>query len=482
MSSAQQLDEVLDHPEWIEAELAQRSMRQFVEDAWHVPEPKTPFVPSFHIDAICDHLEAALRGEIRNLLINIPPRCSKSLLVAVFWPVWAWTTRPEMRWLFSSYAQSLSTRDSLKCRRVIESPWYKTRWGHRYKITSDQNQKTRFENDATGYRLATSVGGSATGEGGDVVVVDDPHNVLEALSQTQREMALLWWDETMSSRLNDATTGVKVIVMQRLHEQDLSGHVLEQGGYEHLMIPMEFEVDRRCSTSIGFVDPRKHEGDLLCEKRFPPETVASLQTQLGAYATAGQLQQRPAPRGGGLFDVSLLRVRPGPPDPKQVSASFRYWDKAGSQDTGDYTAGVRVDRLVDGTFLVRDVVRGQWRALTRERIIKQTADLDGRRVKVRVEQEPGSGGKDSAEATVRNLAGYVVDVENPTGDKSARAEPFSIQVEAGNVEILRADWNSAFIEELRTFPVGKHDDQVDASAGAFNAVAGGRPPGDLGIT
>ncbi len=183
----------------IERELASRSLREFVRQAWHIVEPSTPYVPGWHIDAMADHLEAVTRGEIRKLLINIPPRHMKSLLVSVFWPAWEWTRYPERRWLYSSYGQHLSIRDSVKCRRLIESPWYQSRWGHLFLLTGDQNTKSRFDNNRSGYRLSTSVDGAATGEGGDRVVCDDPHNIKEAESDARRKATLDWWDIVMST-------------------------------------------------------------------------------------------------------------------------------------------------------------------------------------------------------------------------------------------------------------------------------------------
>src|SRR5271168_4065422 len=201
----------------IEREYATRSLREFVRQAWRVVEPSTPFVPGWHIDAIIDHLEAVTRGDIRNLLINVPPRHMKSLLVSVFWPAWEWIQYPERRWLYSSYAAALSTRDSVMCRRLIESPWYRSRWGHVYSLTGDQNAKTRFDNSRSGYRLSTSVGGSVTGEGGDRIVCDDPHNVSDVASDATRKSAIDWWDIAMSTRVNDPKTSAMVIVMQRCH-------------------------------------------------------------------------------------------------------------------------------------------------------------------------------------------------------------------------------------------------------------------------
>src|SRR6266849_2240648 len=178
----------------VDRELATRSLGEFVRQAWLIIEPLTPFVPGWHIDAICDHLEAITRGELRNLLINVPPRHMKSLLVSVLWPAWEWIAHPERRWLYSSYASSLSIRDSVKCRRLIDSPWYRRLWGDRFRLTTDQNTKTRFDNDRSGYRIATSVGGAATGEGGDRLVCDDPHNVQDAESDSVRKATLDWWD------------------------------------------------------------------------------------------------------------------------------------------------------------------------------------------------------------------------------------------------------------------------------------------------
>jgi len=217
------------------------SLYEFVRQAWHVLEPSTEYVDGWHIRTMCEHLEAVSDGRIRDLLINVPPRHMKSLTASVFWPCWVWTKNPERRWLYCSYAQRLATRDSLKCRRLITSPWYQRNWGHVFRLMGDQNEKARFENDRTGYRLATSVHGSNTGEGADIIVCDDPHNIRERESEVKREAVLMWWDEVMSTRLNNPQTGARVIVMQRLHERDLSGHVIEKGGWDHLCLPARFE-------------------------------------------------------------------------------------------------------------------------------------------------------------------------------------------------------------------------------------------------
>ena len=180
--------------EAVEKELAERYLVHFIKQAWPIIEPGTPYKHGWHIDAICDHLEAVTNGDIKRLLINIPPRHMKSILVSVMWPVWEWVQMPHLRYVYSSYAYALSTRDSVKSRRLIQSQWYQRRWGDKFAILGDQNEKVRYENDKHGFRLATSVTGLGTGEGGDRIVVDDPHNVREAESDVQRSGVLMWWD------------------------------------------------------------------------------------------------------------------------------------------------------------------------------------------------------------------------------------------------------------------------------------------------
>lgn len=450
--------------------LAEKSLKKFVEYAWHVVEPATEYIPGWHIDAICDHLQAVSEGRIKNLIINIPPRHMKSLLVSVFWPCWEWIKNPHLRWLFSSYAQDLSTRDSLKCRRLLQSMWYQSQWHDRFAITSDQNQKTRFENDKSGYRLATSVDGVVTGEGGDIVVVDDAHNVKKVESQTIRESTILWWDESMSTRLNNPETGHKILTMHRTHESDLTGHILSgesKENYVHLCLPARYE--KKAVFDMGEKDPRTKEDEPLWGALYGDSVLKSLQRDMGSYAFAGQFQQRPAPRGGGMFKVDKLHIVDYF-DKGKIKKSVRYFDKAGTQDGGCYTSGVLMHELNDNSFLVEHVLRGQWTAGVREAHIKLTVENDGGGVSVYIEQEGGSGGKESAESTVKNLRGHRIKVDRVTGSKEVRAEPFAAQVEIGNVRLFKAPWNQAYINELESFPKGTYKDQADSSSGAFNKL------------
>ncbi len=454
----------------VEAEGCRRDLRAFIAAAWSVIEPGTPFVPGFHIDAMAEHLQAVTDGQIRRLVINIPPRHMKSLLVSVLWPAWEWASRPSRRWLCASYARELAIRDNTTCRRLITSDWYQQRWGNRVRLASDQRRRMRFETTATGVRLATSVGGPVTGEGGDRIIVDDPHNVRSTWSTALRTAALRWWDESMSTRLNDPARSAIIIVMQRLHEADLTGHVLAQGGYEHLCLPAEYD-GRTCVTVVGRADRRTTTGDLLWPARFDRANLEDLKRRLGSVAAAGQLQQQPVPEGGAIFKRVWFPIRTVPVASDEIVTRCRFWDCAATPSGGDYTVGVKLAKTKTGRYIVEDVVRGQWSAGEVDRILAQTAHLDGPRVRIREEQEGGSAGKSVIEARRRQLAGFDYRGVPATGDKVTRYQPFAVQAEAGQVELAAGAWNGPWLDELCLVPVGIHDDQADATAGAFASLA-----------
>lgn len=466
---------------------ATRRLGEFVRQAWPIIEPSTPFVPGWHIDAIIEHLEAISFGYFRNLLINVPPRHMKSLLVSVLWPAWEWIRWPERRFLYSSYAAQLSIRDSVKCRRLIESPWYQERWADRFALTGDQNTKGRFENDRSGYRLSTSVGGAATGEGGDRVVCDDPHNVQEAESDAVRKATLDWWDIVMSTRVNDPRSASKVVVMQRCHQQDLSGHLLEQGGWEHLRLPAEYEKPG-CTTSVGWSDPRAEQGELLWPERFGPEELETLKRSLGSYAAAGQLQQRPSPAGGGIFKrhwfryfqprgMNLPPVVVSLPDgtqmsitaieaPHRVNETIQSWDCAFKDlDTSDYVVGQVWGRL-GPSFFLGDQIRARMDCPATVHAVRQlTEKWPGTIAKLIEDKANGSA---VIQMLAREIPGLLP--VNPEGGKVARAAAVSPLIEAGNIYLphpLWAPWVNDFIEECAAFPNGAHDDQVDAMTQAL---------------
>lgn len=321
----------------VEGSLLSESLYEFVKAAWHVCEPSARFVDNWHIRVICEHLEAVSDGRILRLIVNIPPRSMKSTIISVMWPAWDWTRNPSRKWLFASYGQDLATRDAIATRRLIASPWFQARWGHVFELTSDQNQKTRYDNSKLGYRLSTSVGGRATGEGGDIIVADDPHNVREAESDAVRKGTCAWWFESMSTRGNDPERAARVIVMQRVHEEDLTAECLKRGGYEHLCLPMEFERKHPTlsSTSLGFKDPRTKEGELLWPARYTPAALKKLKIDLGEYGAAGQLQQRPSPRGGGLFKEEHVMLWPHDEELPDYEYIVQSYDTAYTEDTAN---------------------------------------------------------------------------------------------------------------------------------------------------
>nr|WP_244424824.1 phage terminase large subunit [Methylobacterium nodulans] len=449
---------------------SEESLAGFLRRAWPAVEPGTAYVHGWHIDAIAAHLEAITAGQITRLLINVPPGLSKSLCVGVFWPAWEWgpKNRPDLRTLAVSHRQALAIRDNLRTRRLITSEWYRALWGDRVSLMRDQNRKQRFETKAAGFREALAAG-AITGARGDRVILDDPLSAEDANSERIRETVNRWFLEAVPTRLNDPARSAIVVIMQRLHERDLSGTILAKGlGYEHLCLPMEFEPARRCITGIGFADPRLQEGELLFPERFPREVVERDKAVMGAYASAGQFQQRPAPREGGLFKRHWFDVvRALPAGCRMVRA----WDLAASLPRPGrapaYTAGVKLARAPDGHFYVADVRRDRLSPGGVVRLILATAAEDGPDCRIALPQDPGQAGKAQAEDLIRRLAGYDARATPESGDKLTRAAPVSAQGEAGNLHLLEGPWNEAFLDEIASFPNGAFLDQVDALSRAF---------------
>lgn len=471
----------------------------FVQQAWPIIEPRQRYVSNWHIEAIADHLAAVTSGELTDLLINVPPGCMKSILMSVMWPAWEWTQRPELRYLCASYDEALSVRDNLRMRTIIESAWFQQHWPVR--LRRDQNMKTRFDNEQTGWRIATSVGGRGTGEHPHRKIIDDPHNVKRSLSKAQRQEAITWFDLTMGSR-GLALSAATIVIMQRLHEDDLSGHILNmlRDRFTYICLPMYYEppamvmmeghqtqVPRMPPTPLGWTDPRQTARDLLWPTLFDALKVEKLEAQLraghGEFGIAGQLQQRPSPETGGHFKRAwfpFVEARPA-----GLVKRVRRWDCAATSGGGDWTVGVLMAMTGSELIYVEDVVRGQWGPHEFEGhdgILFQTSQLDGREVAIREEQEPGSAGKKVIEAHVKLLKGYDYAGRLSTGPKEVRVRPFAAQAAVGNVRLVIGGWNRVYLEELCAFPGGAHDDQVDATAGAFEDLSVLRAPGDYGFT
>lgn len=465
-------DELREELKALEVELSIRrceSLRHFVESAWPLLEPEKPFIANWHIDEICRVLELVTADVHKRVIINVPPGTMKTLLVSVMWPAWEWRKRPDLRYLTASYGKTLTIRDNMRLKTLIMSEWYQERWP--LELKEDQNSKGRFHTSQDGWRIATSVEGPGTGEHPDRIIIDDPHSAGQARSKTERENATTWFDNTVSMRGKSRDAAI-VIIMQRLHEDDLTGHLLERGGWEHICFPMRWEAERR--DELGDVtytpderDPRTEPGELMWPSLFPEESVRSLELNLGPYGSAGQLQQRPAPEGGGLFKREWFRVVDRAP---RALRSVRGWDTAATEGGGDYTVGVLLVEGIDEKFYIVDVVREQLSPAGVDGVMLSTANIDGPEVAQREEKEGGSSGKAVIASHLKLLRKHDYAGVSISGDKVTRAKPFRAQCEGGNVVLVRGDWNKAYLDELSTFPVGKKDDQVDASSCAYNQL------------
>lgn len=447
-----------------------RSLSGFIREAWHVVEPSSPFIHGWHLDAIAEHLEAITDGRINRLLINVPPGTMKSLLTSVLWPAWEWGPkgRPSLRYLTTSYAEKYVKRDSRRMRDLVQSEWYRSLWPEVELVRAGE---ASFANSKTGFREGVPFA-SLTGGRGDRVIIDDPHSTESSESDADRGTTTRIFRESVPTRLNDPKTSAIIVIMQRLHEDDVSGQIMKLGlGYEHLMLPMEFEPDRACRTSIGFSDPRTVEGELLFEARFPREVVERDKVPMGSYAVAGQFQQRPAPRSGGMFQRGDFEIVDAVP---ANARRVRAWDFAATQakpgKQPDWTVGLRMAH-VGGIFYVEDIRRDRWSPADVERNLKNVASQDGLNIRIRMPEDPGAAGKADAATKIKLLQGYDVKVDRPTGDKATRAKPASAQAEAGNVKLVRGPWNETFLDEVCSFPNAQFDDQVDAFADALNELA-----------
>lgn len=450
-------------------------------------------MPGMACDAICEHLQAVSEGRIGDLIINVPPGTAKSLMAAVFWPAWVWIDHAETRWIFASYNAALAIRDSVKCRSLIESSWYRERWGDRFQLREDQNEKKKFENDRTGYRVIATIG-SGTGERGDFVVVDDPTSVDQAESDTERKAANEWWNGSMSTRLNNFETGHRVVIMQRLHEADLSGDLIEKGGYELLRLPEEFEPENRCATSIGWEDPRAEYGQLLWPEHRTRAHVERLKVTLGSYRYAGQYQQTPRPAGGNLFknwwwrywqpagaNLPPVPVRNAegeelkiyPVDlPETFDEQIQSWDMT-FKDTrsSDMVAGGVWGRRNASRFLLDQLCERMNFPKTLEAVRAMTEKWPTAHRKLVEDKANGPAVISMLQHEISGLIGV-----NPEGGKIARAHAVSAIVEAGNVYLPHpriAPWVDAYLAELSIFPAGRHDDQVDQTTMALNRLSAG---------
>ena len=463
----------------LEASICRDSFEDFVKRFWD-SVVKEPLIWNWHMSVLCADLqeiaERVFRSEPKDAdrVYNVPPGSSKSTICSIMFPIWVWTRMPTARTICGSYSADLSLDLGRKSRQVFKSDKFR-RLFPELEISDDQDAKGYFANTAGGARLATSTGGTITGFHGHFLIVDDPINPDDAgkISGADLKEANRWVGETLSQRKVDKKIAVTVLIMQRLHQNDPSAVMLERRErgvpIKHFKLPAEIT-----GNGLDQVSPRKlvlkYVDGLLDPRRITREVLMEALVSLGQYGYTGQMLQNPVPLGGGMFKVDRVNLEKSRLHEAHIVRIMRFWDKAGTKDGGAYTVGVLLALDNKGRFWVLDVVRGQWDSAAREKVITDTAKLDGKRVEIGLEQEPGSGGKESAEGTAKRLAGYRVRIDHPKGDKVMRADPFSVQVNLSNVHVVAGPWTRAFLEELQHFPLSKYKDQTDAASAAFALI------------
>lgn len=501
------LQDILEEQDILTREMCKKSLYFFFQEFWG-ETCNEPLIKNWHIEYICQELEKASRrlfkfvngdlsqekkreSRLYDLLINISPGSTKSTIVSQVFPAWCWINDPTIRFQGGSYSGDLAVEQSTKTKDILMSTKFRTLFPE-IRFKKDKEGKTLYQitydticpktgrviSRLGGDRLSTSPGGMSTGLHAHIVIIDDPLKPKDAggITSAALDSANSWIKETLSSRTVGADLTLYIMVMQRISENDPSGMWLQeakkgQRKLKHICIPAELSEDLRPKELAKF-----YKNGLFDVNRFPKAVLKKKEGELGIYGYSGQMMQSPTPLSGGMFQTENFVVVENF-DREQIDSSVRYWDKANTMGAGAFTVGCLMHKLKSGKFIVEDIVRGQWSADIREEIMRKTAEQDGKTTKVVVEQEPGSGGKESAQNTVSKLAGFVVEADRVTGDKALRADPYASQVNVGNVYLLKADWNRDFINEHKFFPNSKYKDQVDASSGAFNKMFIGKIAG-----
>jgi len=443
---------------------------------------------NWHIKYLCDQAQIVLERVFKNepkeydLIINISPGETKSTIFSVMLTPWAWTRMPHFRSINGSYQQDLSLEMSRKARDIVLSEKYQKCFPD-VAIRHDQNTKSNFVTTKKGQRLSTSTGAGITGKHAHCIVIDDPLNPKQAASDLELAEANVWMTETLPSRKVNKAVTPTILIMQRLHQNDPTGNRLtkaKEGGddrVKHICLP---------ATDKYKIKPpylrKRYKNGLMNPARTTHEVIAEVLSTSGPYVEACQYGQDPRPRGGGMFKLDRVKIELTPPAPNEFKRIVRYWDKAGTYDGGAWTAGVKLGLQVLkkgltkplNIFWVLDVVRFQEEAYEREGHILRVAQMDGMGVEIWLEEEGGSGGKESVQNSISNLAGFRVRRDRPVGDKVLRADPCSVQWNNYCFRVVQGPWNQAFFDELEFFPLGTYKDQVDALSGGFAALVAPR--------
>jgi predicted phage terminase large subunit-like protein len=472
----------------MERRIFEGDLLKFVGTAWGLLNPEASFQENWHHQLIAEYLMLAARGSVRRLIINIPPRFTKSTMATIAWPCWVWAQQPSTSWIFGSHNADLATDHSLDRRTIMSSQWYKDHWPE-VQFAVDQNLKTQYQNTARGTMVSTSVGASVMGLNADYIVIDDPHDPERVLSEPVREQALRWYDQQLSTRLNDPKTGVIVLIMQRLHQADLTGHVKEHGGWTHLTLPFEAVRDETITFPLSGRTLHRTKGDLLHPERFGADWLARARPILGSWGVAGQLQQDPVPEGGGIFKRDWWHFW-GAPCPKcgvthglpsRFDEIVQSWDMSFKDTEGaDFVSGQAWGRRGGDFFLLHRVSDRMNLPATIAAVEAFDAQVRSRWPEgmLKLVEDKANGPAVLATLTHRLPGLLAVD---PAGGKVARAQAVSPIVEAGNAYLPSptvAPWCGDMFEQLAAFPKGAHDDDVDAMTQALRRLAGYGLPGE----
>jgi len=457
----------------------------FVQEFWGVVVPEAP-VWNWHIKFLCDEFQKDAERVFQNLpklhdtIVNISPGTTKSTVLSIMAPAWLHARRPDMRVIAASHTQQLTFDLGRKCRMVEESEMYRKAFPE-VVPSHDQWTKSLFMNTAGGGRLAATVGGmTPTGFHAHFIIVDDPLDPQQAkrVSEVEIETANNFMSEVLPTRKVNKQVTITWLIMQRLHQNDCTGYQIKKkkGKIRHICLPAE-----RSYRIKPIHLRRKYTNGLMDPTRLNQEVLDEAKEDLGEWGYSGQYRQYPVPRGGGMFKVARIAIGTPPrPGDKRWVARCRFWDKAGTKDGGAYTVGFLMGRYRqpggprDGSeddWWILDIVRDQLDSGERERLVMQTTKMDGHKVVIGIEQEPGSGGKESAQATVKRLAGYRVRVVPAVGSKEDRADEWSSMVNAEAFKMARAEWNKPFLDEAKFFPFSTYKDQIDSGAGAYTILA-----------
>jgi predicted phage terminase large subunit-like protein len=424
---------------------------------------------NWHHQAMCDALMKVYRGDTKRLIINVPPRYSKTELAVVNFIAWCIGNAPDCEFIHTSYSAGLAVGNASSAKQVVEDVHYRELFPE-VQLRRDSKAKGDWRTTAGGVVYAQGAKGTITGFGagkqrpgfGGAIIIDDPHKPDEISSPIVREGVIDWFKNTLESRVNDPGNTPIILIMQRLHERDLAGWLLDGGNgetWDHVMLPAIND-----------------EGQALWPSMHTIEMLRRLES-VKPFEFAGQYQQRPAPRGGAMFQRQWFEiVGEAPADLVYV----RDWDLAGTVEKPgtdpDWTVGVKMGRDSRGFHYITDIRRMRGSPHEVERLVLSTAQQDGPQCTVSIKQDPGQAGKAQADAFTRMLAGYPIKRTIETGSKELRAAPFASQCEAGNIKLVRAGWNNPYLDEIEFFPFGRFDDQVDASASAFNILAANSGP------